>query len=252
MRENRRKVAIGAGLVALLILFLGWEFFWNTNSAKRSELASREEPSPVESPQGIITPATTPEETPAPAPDSRAQAPVIPPKITKKPERLPQPGPPEPPVAKPPERPIPRRPAEAGIYETVKLTSARREPNELSEVVDELGPGRKLNVIGSQGDWLVVKSTTRQITVYIKRDDAMLISGTESFQEAELRWKKVEAEITESLAKWSVTGVTASFSNDTAYLEGQVKTDYERFRAEMAAKSIPEVQHIINRIRLIP
>jgi hypothetical protein len=155
-------------------------------------------------------------------------------------------------VAKSFERPIPRRPAEAGSYQTVKITHARREPNESSEVVDELGPGRKLNVIGSQGDWLVVKSTTRQMTVYIKRDDAMLISVVESPQEAELRWKKVEAEITESLTKWGVTGVTASFSNDTAYLEGQVKTDYERFRAEMAAKSIPDVQQIINRIRLIP
>ena len=32
----------------------------------------------------------------------------------------------------------------------------------------------------------------------------------------------------------------------------EVKTDYERFRAEMAAKSIPEIQQIINRIKLNP
>ena len=71
-------------------------------------------------------------------------------------------------------------------------------------------------------------------------------------QQAESRWKRVEADITESLGKWGVSGVTVSFREDTAYLEGQVKTEYERFRAEMAAKSIPEVQHIINRIRLNP
>ena len=94
------------------------------------------------------------------------------------------------------------------------------------------------------------------MTVYVKRDDAMFVSvrnpGGDSYQEAEARWKKVEADITESLAKWGVTGVTASFRSDTAYLEGQVKTDYERFRAEMAAKSIVEVQYIYNRIRLNP
>lgn len=154
------------------------------------------------------------------------------------------------------ETPISRRPAEPGNYETIRITNARREPNERADVIDELRRGTKLNVTGSQGDWLVVRSRTRQMTVYVKRDDAMFVSvrspGGESYQEAEVRWKKVEADITESLAKWGVSGVTASFREDTAYLEGQVKTDYERFRAEMAAKSIPEVQHIINRIRLNP
>ena len=67
---------------------------------------------------------------------------------------------------------------------------------------------------------------------------------------AEPQWKKMEADIAECLAKWGVPGVTTSFRNDTAYLESQVRTDYERFRAEMAAKSIPEVRYIINRIRV--
>jgi len=77
--------------------------------------------------------------------------------------------------------------------------------------------------------------------------------GGDSYQVAETQWKKVEADIAESLVKWvPAGGVTASFRDGTAYLEGQVKTDYERFRAEMAAKSIPEVQHVNNRIRLLP
>jgi len=151
---------------------------------------------------------------------------------------------------------ISRRPAEPGNYETISITNAHREPNDRADVVDELRGGTKLNVTGSQGEWLVVRSRTRQMTVYVKRDDAMFVSvrnpGGDSYQEAEARWKKVEADITESLAKWGVTGVTASFRGDTAYLEGQVKTDYERFRAEMAAKSIVEVQYIYNRIRLNP
>jgi len=151
---------------------------------------------------------------------------------------------------------IPRRPAEPGQYETIKTTAARTASSDSAEIVDQLNPGIRLNVTGSQGDWLVVYSKSRQKTVYVKRDDAMLVSvrspGGESYQEAQVRWKKVEADITESFAKWGVSGATASFREDTAYLEGQVKTDYERFRAEMAAKSIPEVQQIINRIRLNP
>jgi hypothetical protein len=154
------------------------------------------------------------------------------------------------------ETPFFRPPAEPGNYETIRITNARREPNDGADVIDELRPGTRLNVTGSQGEWLVVRSRTRQMTVYVKRDDAMFVSvkspGGESYQEAEARWKKVEEEIGEALARRGVSGVTVSFIGDTAYLKGQVKTENERFLAEMAAKSIPEVQHIINRIRLNP
>jgi hypothetical protein len=145
--------------------------------------------------------------------------------------------------------------AKRGIYETIRVTAARREPNDQGEVVDELGRSRRLNVIGSIGEWLVVRSKTRQLTVYVNRNDAVLLPEdvltATSSEFSEDQRIKVETDIVESLAKWNVRGVTVSFRQNTAYLEGEVTTEYERYRAGLAAHSIPEVQHIENRVRLV-
>ena len=41
-----------------------------------------------------------------------------------------------------------------------------------------------------------------------------------------------------------------TFIGDTAYLKGTVKTDNERERAELFARSVLEVKHVFNGIRV--
>ena len=55
---------------------------------------------------------------------------------------------------------------------------ARAASSGSAEIVDQLNPGIRLNVTGSQGDCLVVYSKTRQKTVYVMRDDAMLVGAS--------------------------------------------------------------------------
>jgi cytoskeletal protein RodZ len=146
------------------------------------------------------------------------------------------------------------RPAEPGTYETTKITVARTNPSDSADVVDQIQPGTRLNVTGSQGDWLVVYSKTRNKTVYVKRDDAMLTAERSapgsSGGDPELKWKEVERQILEAMSKRGVTGVTVSFVADTAYLRGSVQTEDQRYYAELAARTVPEVIHVHNGIWL--
>lgn len=202
------KIVIGAGVAAILLLFFGWRFYLDNDAAKRQKVASRQLPPSPKSAQTPVPPRTM-SATPPISTDPQT-LPSFVPAETKKPREPLPPFPTEPPVVKLMERPAPRRPAEPGNYETIHTTIARREPNDRADVIDELRPRTRLNVSGSQGEWLVVRSSTRQMTVYVGRDDAMFVSvrspSGDSFQVPEAQWKKVEADITESLAKWLPAG----------------------------------------------
>jgi hypothetical protein len=154
------------------------------------------------------------------------------------------------------ETPIPRRPAEPGSYETIRVTAARITPSDSGDVVDQLTSGTRLNVAGSQGDWLIVYSRTRNRRVYVKRDDAMFVAeraaASPSATYSEVKQKEVESQIQQAIATRGLTGVTVSFIGDTAYLKGIVATDDQRFSAELAARSFPEVTHIHNGISVRP
>jgi hypothetical protein len=146
-----------------------------------------------------------------------------------------------------------RRPAEPGLYETIKSTAARTSATDSAETLDRLNPGTRLNVTGSEGDWLVVFSRTRNRTVYVRRDDAMLIEariGSAPAIISEAKAKEVENQIQQAITQRGITGVSVSFLGDTAYLRGTVQSEDERFAAELAARSFPEVIHINNGIRL--
>jgi cytoskeletal protein RodZ len=149
---------------------------------------------------------------------------------------------------------ISRRPAEPGTYETTKITAARTNPSDSADIVDQIQPRTRLNVTGSQGDWLVVYSKTRNKTVYVKRDDAMLTAERSapgsSGGDPEIKWKEVERQILEAMSQRGVTGVTVSFVADTAYLRGSVQTEDQRYYAELAARTVPEVIHVHNGIWL--
>jgi len=154
------------------------------------------------------------------------------------------------------EFPVPRRPAEPGTYETLRTTATRAEPSDSAEIVDQISSRTRLNVAGSQGDWLVVYSKTRNRTVYVKRDDAMLISERtatrQPVMDSEAQWREVERQIQEAISRRGLTGVAVSFIGDTAYLKGTVQTDAQRFTAEQAARSFPEVVHVFNGIWVNP
>lgn len=159
-------------------------------------------------------------------------------------------------AAKTTEFPIPRRPAEPGSYETIRATEAHTEPNDAAAIVDGLKPGTRLNVTGSEGAWLVVYSKTRNRTVYVKRDDAMLISERDAAGQSgpgpESQWKDTERRIQEVISRQGLNGISVSFIGDTAFLRGSVRTDAERSTAELAARSFPEVLHIHNGIWVKP
>ncbi len=150
--------------------------------------------------------------------------------------------------------PIRPRPAQPGLYETITAATARSAPSDAATVVDQIQPGTILHVSGSEGEWLVVQAKRRNITVYVKRDEAMYRANQRPWGLAsrvpESRWKNIESEIHRTLAKEGLKGVRVSFIGDTAYLKGTVKTETDRDRAEMAAHSIPEVKHIFNAIRV--
>jgi hypothetical protein len=150
------------------------------------------------------------------------------------------------------EPPLPIKPALVGTYETVRPTVALEQPRDSASVVDRIRTGTKLNVVGSEGDWLVVRSRTRNATVYIKRDDAMLTSDPatqpKSMERVEQRWKEIELQIREAILRRGVPNISVSFIGDTAYLKGNVSTPDDSRKAELAAKTIPDVKYVHNGI----
>jgi len=122
-------------------------------------------------------------------------------------------------------------------------------------VVDPIPPRTKLNVIGSDGAWLIVRSRTRNRTVYVKRDDAALLSEGQAqskSENTELKWKEVELQIRAAILERGVPNITVTFIGDTAYLRGTVQTAQEAELAELGAKAIPEVKYVHNGIWVSP
>jgi len=68
-----------------------------------------------------------------------------------------------------------RRAAEAGVYETIRATSVHEDPSESSRVLSQIGPGTRINVVRSTGDWLEVRSKQGNPPGFVRLDDARLI-----------------------------------------------------------------------------
>jgi len=66
-----------------------------------------------------------------------------------------------------------RRPAEAGTYEIIRDTAVLEKPSVSAREVALIQPGTTVNVVGSQGEWLEVRSKHGKPPGYIRRDDAM-------------------------------------------------------------------------------
>jgi hypothetical protein len=170
---------------------------------------------------------------------------------------------PDPTVAKKPdtaapsqENLAPKRPAPPGTYETIRPTLALKQADASAPVADRIGSGTRLNVVGSDGDWLIVHSSAKKTTVYVNRTDAILLSEKaargKSGPNIELKWKEVELQIQEAILKRGVPDITVSFIGDTAFLKGTVQTEQQSQAAELAARTIPEVAHVHNGIWVRP
>jgi hypothetical protein len=243
-------LAAAAVVLAALVLFLLGKWVFYPGPREFPDMASRQE-EPRAQPEELAVPAVESEYASIP-PEGGAEEK---PKTSKAPTGEPQKASrPEPQVTVS-GKPFVRRPAEPGIYQTIRRTSVRARPNASASVVDQVDSSARLNVVGSAGDWLIVRSNKLKTVVYVKRDDAMFLPGEKpatEFSEVEARWKQVESEIYKSFSRWGVKGVTVSFIGDTAYLIGDVKTEDERFRAEQAARTIPEVERIYNGVWVNP
>lgn len=83
-------------------------------------------------------------------------------------------------AAKPAE-PVPasRRGAAAGIYETVRPTNVFQAPSPGAQMVANIPPGTRVNVVSSSGEWLEVHSRRGNPPGFIRRDDATLVGKGE-------------------------------------------------------------------------
>ncbi len=73
---------------------------------------------------------------------------------------------------------------------------------------------------------------------------------TQASEDSELKRQKIELQIQKAVLRRAITGVTVSFTGDTAYLEGQVETENQKSAAEQAARSVPGVKEVRNSIEV--
>jgi hypothetical protein len=66
-----------------------------------------------------------------------------------------------------------RRPADPGTYEVIQDTAVLEKPSASAREVALLQKGMTVNVVGSQGDWLEVRSKRGNPPGFVRRDDTM-------------------------------------------------------------------------------
>ena len=71
-----------------------------------------------------------------------------------------------------------RRTTVPGAYETTRATSVYENPSSAARVISQIGPGTRINVVNSTGDWLEVRSKRGNPPGYVRSDDARVIART--------------------------------------------------------------------------
>jgi hypothetical protein len=69
-----------------------------------------------------------------------------------------------------------RRTTVPGAYETTRATSVYENPSSAARVISQIGPGTRINVVNSTGDWLEVRSKRGNPPGYVRSDDARVIA----------------------------------------------------------------------------
>jgi hypothetical protein len=67
--------------------------------------------------------------------------------------------------------------AASGVYETTRPTSVYEDPSSSARVVSQIERGTRINVVGSNGGWLEVRSRHGNPPGYVRSDDARRIAG---------------------------------------------------------------------------
>lgn len=71
----------------------------------------------------------------------------------------------------------PRGTAASGVYETTRATSVYQDPSSSARVISQIDQGTRINVVGSNGVWLEVRSRRGNPPGYVRSEDARLIGG---------------------------------------------------------------------------
>jgi hypothetical protein len=138
----------------------------NVTSPVQSPPSEPQPPSPVEVPK--LQPEVTPKTPPKSNTETYARKAPSPPAAQNPPPSAPVARPPAPAIAS-------RRPADPGTYQTIRATTVFEEPSASSRIVASIGSGTRVNVVGSNGDWLEVRSKHGKPPGFVRRDDAVLI-----------------------------------------------------------------------------
>jgi hypothetical protein len=156
-REINKPLMIAAAVVLAIILAGAGVYFAFMRPSGKEEIARSDQPldQPAE-------PTSSSDSLPPPqeeAPGSKTQAT---------------------PKSSPPSRARPsapgastRRAGVAGTYEAVRDTSVYESPTASSRVVGSIPRGFKVDVVGSTGNWLEVRSTSGKPPGFIRRSDAL-------------------------------------------------------------------------------
>ncbi|MGH7845189.1 MAG: zinc-ribbon domain-containing protein [Candidatus Binatia bacterium] len=135
-------------------------------STVQSPPSEPQSPSPVEAPE--LQPEVTPSTSPKSNTEMYTRNAPSPPTVKNPPASAPVARPPVPAVAS-------RPPADPGTYQTIRATTVFAGPSASSRIVANVGSGIQVNVVGSNGDWLEVRSKHGKPPGFIRRDDAVLI-----------------------------------------------------------------------------
>jgi hypothetical protein len=68
-----------------------------------------------------------------------------------------------------------RRTVEPGVYEITQATSVYENPSSSARVISQIDRGTRINVVGTAGDWLEVRSNRGNPPGFVRSDDARLI-----------------------------------------------------------------------------
>lgn len=68
-----------------------------------------------------------------------------------------------------------RRTTVPGAYETIRATSVYENPSSAARVISQIGPGTRINVVNSTGEWLEVRSKRGNPPGYVRSDDVRVI-----------------------------------------------------------------------------
>jgi hypothetical protein len=68
--------------------------------------------------------------------------------------------------------PAPQRPAQPGVYETLRATEVHERPAQSSRVITRINGGTRINVVGGDGEWLEVVSKRGNPPGFVLRADA--------------------------------------------------------------------------------